>query len=250
MNDMTHIALPPLEDRWVPVDRDELARLLQMPGRDAFDEDMIRSIGEVEDWHRRHASVWHRKQVHDIAALEQDHLVLDTGARLPIGHSFHRRLSQSDARAVVLLGYTVGGETDRHAEQLWAEDRLDESFLVKMYGAALAEALRSHYMLTLCDWAAEQDLSLLPPEGPGYNDWPTANMSELHACLREAHGAVLEERIRLLPEGVLVPANSMLLAFGLASFAGLDRVRRRDLFPCADCTCHPCNFRRTPYRPG
>lgn len=248
--DVAHLQLPPLADHWVAVDGDELARLLQMPGKEAFDDDMHQSIAWVEDWHRRNVSVWHHQELRAIQTIADDHLVLDGGRRLPIGRSFQRRLTRSDTHAVVLLGYTVGPETDAYAKQLWDEEKFDESYLVKMYGAALAEELRSHYMLTLCDWAAQQDLSLLPPEGPGYNDWPTHDMTALYACLEERGGATLRERIALLPEGMLVPANSMLLAFGLTSFTGLDRIKRRELFPCSDCTYSPCSYRRMPYQPA
>lgn len=250
MPDLKHLVLPTLEDRCVPVNRDELARLLQMPGSASFDEDMLQSIARVEAWHQAHVSIWHQQQIHGLESIAQDHLVLDNGSRLPIGRSFQQRLTRSDTHAVILFGYTVGAETDRQAERLWAEDQLDESYLVRMYGAALAEELRTHYMLTLCDWAAQQDLSLLPPEGPGYNDWPTPQMTDLYACLQAKPGSILPDHIRLLPQGVLEPANSMLLAFGLTSFSGLDKIKRRELYPCADCTFNPCAYRRTPYRPG
>jgi len=247
---VAQLQLPPLADHWVPVDSDELARLLQMPGKAAFDASMLASIARVEHWHKAHASIWHYQAVHDIQAIGTDHLMLDSGARLPIGASFQKRLTVSDTHAVILLAYTVGPETDSYAARLWEEERYDESYLVKMYGAALAEALRSHYMLTLCDWAALQDLSLLPPEGPGYNDWPTQHMSEFYRCLLDGGGAALRNRIQLLPDGILVPVNSMLLAFGLTSYSGLDRIRRRELYPCSDCTYTPCSHRRTPYRSG
>jgi hypothetical protein len=248
--DVKHLRLPPLADHWVAVDGDELARLLQMPGKAAFDDDMLQAIARVEEWHKQNISVWHHQEIHAIQTIAAGHLLLDDGRQLPIGQSFQRRLTKSDTHAVILLGYTVGPETDAYSKRLWDEEKFDESYLVKSYGAALAEELRSHYMLTLCDWAAQQDLSLLPPEGPGYNDWSTANMTDLYACLEEQGGATLKERIKLLPGGMLEPANSMLLAFGLTSYSGLEKIKRRELYPCSDCTYSPCSYRRTPFQPA
>jgi hypothetical protein len=250
MQAFENIQLPELEDNWVPVHLDELARLLQMPGAEAFDDDMRQSISEVEKWHQSNVSVWHCKHARAIRSIGEDHVLFEDGSRLPIGGSFKKRLEASGARSIILLAYTVGSETDARATTLWDEDRLDESYLVKIYGATLAEELRSHYMLSLCDWAADRDLSLLPPEGPGYNDWPTSQMEDLYALLLDRHASRLSDRIKLHPGGMLEPANSMLLAFGLTSYSGLDQIERRELYPCVDCTCSPCAFRRTPYRPG
>ena len=46
--DVKYLKLPPLADHWVAVDGDELARLLQMPGKEAFDEDMLARLGEMK----------------------------------------------------------------------------------------------------------------------------------------------------------------------------------------------------------
>jgi hypothetical protein len=238
---------PPFTDHWVAVDRNELARLLQMPGKEMFDDDLLHAITRVEAWHQRHIAIWYHQEMRAIKTIGTGHLVLDDDCLLPVGWSFQQRLRQSRAHSLVLLGYTVGPETDAHAKRLWDEEKFDEAFLVKSYGAALAEELRSRHVRVLRDWASKQNLSILPPEGPGYNDWPTHNITGFYACLEVRGGALFQERIKLLPEGSLAPANSMLLAFGLGAHSGPGRIRRHEYVPCSNCTLNPCAFRRKSY---
>jgi len=148
-----------------------------------------------------------------------------------------------------VLGFTLGSESDNEVTRLWEDDRLEVSYLLSAYSAALAESMRSRYTRALARWAEDQGRSLLTPEGPGYGDWPTAHLKELYGYLASLPGSDLCGHLKLAPTGAMSPLQSMLLVYGVSNDIDANVRETHQVNPCSRCRMPSCKIRRTAYNP-
>jgi len=231
----------------VGVDDADWARLMRAPSLEALGEEMEPALVRVRDWATKHIRPYCTTRLLSIDQIEPDRVRLTDASVLPIGESFSRKLKRFDAESLIVMGFTLGHETDHQARRLWEEDRFEDSYLLSTYSAALAESMRSRYTQRLAKWSAARGWSLMTPEGPGYNDWPTKYLSDLFACLQAYPGTRLVDHMQVEPMGTLSPVQSMLITFGISHTDNPKIARQHETNPCSRCRLAGCALRRVPY---
>ena len=162
------------------VDYGRLARLMYMPGPEVFDEQLLGQLEKIRTWCVTHVEPQFGVRSLAIASIESQSVHTTNGAEIRTGRFFSNQLRRSNATDVIIVGLTLGSGLSSHAKRLWDEGRVDESYLLSTCGAALTETLAAEIGLKLCQWASDLGWSLLPQQGPGYNDWPTEYLTDLH----------------------------------------------------------------------
>ncbi len=219
----------------------EYQRLLGYPPGHTI-EGRARELAEwARDWYMRHGRPW-------MCAREAESLHVDGSAVRIDGVPFRsarlsQTLSQAEAHGAVLVAVGAGPEVEEHAHRLWVEEKPDEYFFLEMFGSAVVEHLTTLAGARLCGWAEAQGMAVLPHYSPGYPEWDIAEQ----ARLLDLFGASLPHRLQVLDSGMLVPKKSLLAVFGLTRRVALFP-RLTDVVPCQNCSFHPCQFRRAPYR--
>jgi len=237
------VPLPVPAAGFTPVNKEELARLMEMPGSFAFDELIRKTIRETERWCRQHVTPWQAQRLMEISRIDNGRLTLDDGTSLRTGTAFHHKLAETRAHSIIIFGCTVGDALDRRAVELWKAERFHESYVLRACGAGLAEASRTRHSVALCAWAEAQGWSILSSDGPGYRDWLLEEIHELHRLLAEHSAKPMAEHLRINEEGMLQPLHSTIVVFGVTAFK-TTALKSGNRIPCHECDLSPCRFRR------
>jgi hypothetical protein len=208
----------------------------------AFDEETRRSIGEAEQWCQQELTPWHERRLETISRVEECRVVVESNVTLKTSAGFSRKLHETRAHAVVIFAFTTGDALDRRVKELWAQDRLQESYVLQAYGTGVVEASRSRYGIALCSWADQQGLAILSSDGPGYRDWPVEETGQLLRRL-QSDSTSMAEPICANESGMLQPVHSSVIVYGVTAFAA-ESLKMDDWVPCCECDLSPCRFRR------
>ncbi len=219
----------------------EYQRLLGYP-REHVMEGRAAELAEwARDWYRRNGSPWMcAREAASLSVSGEEVRIEDAGFR---SARLARTLAQADAHGAVLAAVGAGPEVEAETHRLWTEEKPDEYFFLEMYGSAVVEHLTTLAGARLCGWAESNGMAVLPHYSPGYPEWEIGEQARLLELFRDA----LPQPLHALDSGMLRPKKSLLAVFGLTRHT--DRAPRlTDLVPCENCSFHPCQFRRTPYR--
>lgn len=155
----------------------------------------------------------------------------------------HQTFAEGEAEGAVVAAASAGAEAELYAQQLWREEKPDEYFFLETYASAVTEHLVTKLGARLCGWAETQGCAILPHYSPGYTGWDVAEQPRLLALA----GSRLPGPLEALDSGALRPKKSQLAVFGITRDAkSLHRLTAG--VPCLNCTFHPCQYRRAPYR--
>ena len=228
-------------------DQARFAHLLGMPGPEVLDERMRRQLGSIQRWCSSNVRPRYVARLLDIAAIESDRVILRELETLRAGAYFLKQLRQNNASAVVVVAQTLGSTLSSRATRLWEEDRLDESHMLSVYGAALTEATSESIGQQLCAWASTNGYFVLPKQAPGYNDWPTDYLVDLHDLVHQS-GQAASLGLKLHQGTSLAPIYSLLAAHGLTRDPRAPHRMTTSHNPCHTCTLPGCTYRRVPFR--
>jgi hypothetical protein len=220
----------------------EYTRLLGFPPHKVL-EDRSRELADwARDWYAKHGRPW-------IYARQVGQLELSSGAIGIDGSSFTSKrlldtLRQADAHSAFVVAISAGEELEKHAHEVWTQEKPDEYFFLEIYGSAVVERLTTVAGAKLCAWADTKGLAILPHYSPGYPEWDIIDQAALLELIDPKR---LPGSLKVFDTGMLLPKKSLLGVFGVTRH--VDRVKRlSDLVPCHSCSFGPCEYRRAPYR--
>jgi len=227
----------------VKVAEGEYKRLLGYPRNYELSGRAAELAQGAAEWYERNGRPW-------VFARKAELVKASSGAVRIEGDSFHcerlrRMMRAADAEGAVLAAASAGPEAEEEAQRLWREEKPDEYYFLDTFASAVAEQLVADLGARLCDWAERRRMAVLPHYSPGYSGWDVGEQPRLFHLL----GAGLPGPLEVLESGALRPKKSLLAVFGLtANTASLARLSGG--IPCARCSFHPCEFRRTPALDG
>ena len=225
----------------------EWARLMRAPSVEALGEEMTPALERVRDWAAEHIKPYCATRWSLIDHMDARSVCLDDGTVIRTGEAYARKLERCHVESLIVLGFTLDDASHEQAKALWDDDRFEESYLLSTYSAAVTESLRRSYTRELSRWASSRGWSLLTPEGPGYNDWPTDDLTCLYECLAGAKDNRLRKHMRVTPEATLTPTHSMLLVLGVTHREDEMVMRQHEVNPCSRCKLTGCAVRRVPF---
>jgi hypothetical protein len=156
-------------------------------------------------------------------------------------------LLATGARRAVLVAVSAGRACEEHARKLWEEHKPDEYFFLEIFGSAVVEHLVASLSGRICDLAERDGFRAVPHYSPGYAGWDIADQHKLFDLIRRGQTRAWPEPLEVLPSGMLRPKKSLLAVFGLAAQTATP-IRALQPVPCENCSFHPCQYRRVPYR--
>lgn len=209
------------------VDWDELARLLEMPSSAAFDERTAQTVRQTERWAARYARPWRGSWRFPADQIE-------------FPAAFERKLHNAHDPVIIIMAATSGWAFDLRSERLWKEERYDEAYILRTYGAALAEGLREEFARELRQWAEENHCAIIARGSPGCGNLPLEMMPQLYDMI--SRQKEFRRQIHLHDSGLLQPMNSVLTVFAVAKCD--HNSARRIEWPCQECALADCRFRR------
>lgn len=232
--------LPELNLPIQPVDREELARLMEMPGSSSFGIETESAVEQTEAWCHEHLRIIPTTRLTAIQGIHAERIDLSDGTVFRTGRKFAEKMRRIEAQYLIATAFTLGSKVDARIAELWQTDYFSESYILRSYAAALMEDYRHQLTVHFSEWALRFQLFISPCSGPGYEDWPLQNSRELYRFINPG------ESIHLHESGFLEPMNSMLLVFGLTAQPQPDR---RNV-PCHRCSFASCRFRRRSSQAG
>lgn len=235
----------PEDFRFAPVDRTRLARYLDLPSEAEIDEVTDAEIRKLEQQRDEWLEFSSRAIALPIDRIEGKWIELEGGNRVEATAAYGRQLRKSAADWLIIAAFTVGGRVDAGVKSHLAADGLFEAFVLKQWAATMTEQARSRLTLSLCGWADHQGRSLLPYNGPGYNNWPLTGLDPLLQMLQRGGAPDAALPVRALDSGMLLPVNSMLIVYG-ATPRRVAVARRESLAQCHRCAMRNCRFRISP----
>lgn len=221
----------------------EVLRLLGYPADREPGDDVRALMRTAREWCVAHARPAVRLKPLRITRIGRKTITWETSRRggggpgLFRSETLARRLGAAGAHSMVAAAISSGREIEGEVEFLTGTGELVEATMLDRFGAALAEWLLHKTEERLRAFAAEDRLTLLPPLGPGHEDWTLRDMR----WLLGSWGARSRD-VELLPSGMLRPRNALLAVFGL-TYASLPEPEPAN--PCPRCTHAPCDFRRS-----
>jgi len=228
-----------------PVNRHRLARYLELPSIAELDDTTDAEIRKLDERRGELLSMWRRAVTVPIEGIDGAWITLgEDGTRIQATTTYGRRLVESGADAVVIAALTVGARVDEEIKGHLDREEIYEAFVLKQWAATMTEQARVAVTNRVRRWAQSVDRSLLPYDGPGYNDWPLSALDPLLEMLYAAGELDVARPIRATEHGVLLPTNSMLIVYGLTPNAAA--VERPDgLAQCHRCAMRNCRYRMT-----
>jgi len=219
----------------------EYLRLLGYPRGHVLSGRACELAAWARQWYTDHGRPWvYARQAAAVEAV--------AGAVRIEGCAFHserlrRTFEEAEAQSAILAAACAGPEAEREAQRLWLEEKPDEYFFLETFASAVTEHLITMLGAHLCNWAERQGTAILRHYSPGYPGWDVAEQPRLLALT----GGKLAGRLETLDSGALRPKKSLLAVFGIAfNTASLDKLTSG--VPCVNCSFHPCQYRRVPYR--
>lgn len=222
------------------VDPVEFNRLLGMPHHRPLEGLLAERAEWARAWYAEHGRPYLIARRHDIEAFEEGAVLLPGGHRLA-GQALLAHLKRHKAHGVVGLAVSAGPEVDAACEEMWRDDRPDESYFLERFAVAVVERLIFAVTLGSCQVAESAGETLTPHLSPGCGEWELSQQHTLWAAIFPA-GEL--GPIRLLDSGGLAPKNSILAAAGVTRAA----VSSSPLDACRSCRLERCRYRRAPFR--
>jgi len=215
----------------------ELARLAGLPPGGLEDERFRDLARAARAWYAAHGRPRVFARSGELVAPGSDavEIVADTSSVRFTSRRLARALTRSNAHALVVTVVSAGAELATEATRLWS-DRPDEAWFLDRLGAALVETLVGQMRAVF--EGALPDVRLLAPLAPGHDGWELAEQRLAFDFLRESGDLA---PLRLTEGGMLFPAHSMLVAFGVTC----EQIRVDDRAPCTTCSLTSCTIRRT-----
>jgi len=229
----------------VDVQPSAYARLLGYP-RNHVLEGRARELADwARNWFAEHGRPW-------IYARQAGEFEIAGESIRVDGSSFISRrlkstLEQAETYSVVLAAVGAGLEAEEESRRRWHDEKPDEYFFLEIYASAVVEHLITITGARLCDWAEQNEMTVLPHYSPGYSDWDVAEQPRLLELIKRTRREPFPSSVEALDSGMLRPRKTLLAVFGLAPRS--DRLQRlTNLIPCESCSFGPCQYRRAPYR--
>ncbi|MFI5356422.1 MAG: hypothetical protein ACHQ4G_03715 [Opitutales bacterium] len=217
----------------------EFKRLLKVPPRFEFTDQMAECAAWVRTWCATHSRPWLCARVVEPCEIREGHVHLE-GVGLT-SRELARRFRH--AQTAVIVGASAGIEAEAEAARRWAEDEPDRYYFLETYASAIVEALIAEAQARLCAWADASGRTLLPHYSPGYQGWTVGDQARVHGLL--ARGRDLPGPLEVMESGMLRPKKSQLAVFAVAP-SELVPPAEADLVPCRHCSLARCDFRREP----
>jgi hypothetical protein len=218
----------------------EYARLLGLPANRAIDGELNALASAARAWYARHARPFAAAVRLNVDRIEPSMIVLESGAALASA-ALAARLRSGDSRQVAVVAVTAGREVDDESARLWASDRPDAAYFLDRLGAAVAERLVGWTAIAVCRAAGAEQLTALPPLGPGCSDWDMADQATLFESF-----STLDHPLTMLESGMMHPKNSMLAVVGLTPHP-VHPPDSPQSEACRWCDLTPCTFRRAAF---
>lgn len=223
----------------------EYIRLLGYPRQRVLEGRSRELADRSRQWYAAHGKPWVYARQTDGLELRPDELRLD-GTVLS-AKPVHDQFSAAEAHGAVLVAVSAGRECEEQARRFWQEGKPDEYFFLEIFGSAVVEHLLTVTGGRICDWAEQNDMTVLPHYSPGYPGWDISEQGRLWELIRPTGASQLPGELHVLETGMLRPKKSQLALFGLTRH--LDRVRHlKNLVPCQNCSLPGCRYRRAAYR--
>lgn len=229
----------------VRVQPEEYVRLLGYP-RGWKLEGRARELSDwAQDWYAKNGRPWVYSRQAESFAINGDAIQIEgsifTSKRLK------NTLQQAEAHNVILVAVGAGIEAEEESRRRWEQEKPDEYFFLEMFASAVVEHLVTAAGARLCDWAEQQNMTVLPHYSPGYAEWDVAEQPRLLELMKQTRREPFPSHVDAFDSGMLRPKKTLLAVFGLTRHT--ERLRRlTDLVPCENCSFGPCQYRRAPYR--
>lgn len=218
------------------VSEQQYSRLLGLPSSSAALERFRPAMEEARDWYARNGRphlATRRVNLEHLSEGDVDGVLVSGRSRGEAcvrleSRALQLRLRRAGCLEIVIAAASAGPELELETSTCWQE-RPDRAWFLGRFGSALVEHL-----------VAEVGASpgLLAPMAPGYVGWDISQLDTLLGAMNE------EERgpISLTSAGMLSPANSMAVVFGVLPGGSATEARR---LKCVVCPQDPCDFRST-----
>jgi hypothetical protein len=221
----------------------EYLRLLGVPQAKALEGNLTETAHWARSWYAAHGRPYLAARRVTISKLGEATIELETGASFS-SRALAGRLASSEAHALLALAVSAGGAVDEESRRLWEEERLEESYFLDRFGAAVTRRLVRWATRWYCRRSEPSGETLLPHLSPGCGGWDFEDQVPLLGLLMDP--AKREGPLHMLPSGMLTPKNSLLAACGITR----RRVAPSPSDVCGACDLSPCSFRRAPHGVG
>lgn len=226
----------------------ELARMLGMPSGRAFTGSMAELATLSRRWFQENVKPWSARRYFDIAAIDNESVLLKNGVRLN-SPELARRFASTQPHGVVVIALSLGPESEEEATNRLNAGLPDEWIAIDAYGSALVESIRREECLKVCTWADEGDTTALSFYAPGYEGWPLSDQQVLFDLLDKDGGGDLRGRLTVHREShMLWPLKSSFLVVGITRKQAIARMDTAYAVPCTSCAHPTCTLRRAPYQ--
>jgi len=235
--------------RFGPVDRERLARYLEVPSAEALDPVTREEIDRLDRGRDELLGFWRRAVAVPIDRIDGRWIELEGGLRLRSIGTYSRQLCDYEADWLIVTAFTVGASVDARVKRHLARGELFEAFVLNQWAAVMTEQARAWLTHALCAWADRHGRSLLPYHGPGYNGWPLEEMAPLLRVLGASGASCSASSVHATDAGLLKPLHSMLIVYGATPRRVL-LTRAENLAQCHRCAMRNCRYRVAPMDPG
>ncbi|HEV2134886.1 MAG TPA: hypothetical protein VGR47_11675 [Terracidiphilus sp.] len=229
----------------VKVRPEEYVRLLGYPRGRILEGRALELANWAEEWYAANGKPWIYARQAESVEVSGDTICID-GVPF-ISKRLRQTLAQAEAQGVALVAVGAGREVEEEATKRWQEEKPDEYFFLEIFGAAVVEHLITLAGASLCEWAEQRGMAVLPHYSPGYPEWDVAEQPRLLELIKRDGKEPFPFELEVLDSGMLRPRKALLGVFGLTHRTDLLR-SLADLIPCENCSFGPCRYRRAPYR--
>jgi hypothetical protein len=221
-----------------PVDRERLARHLEVPSAAELDDATRAEIDRLEQGRRERVDPIAAAVAFPVDAIDDARVLLVGGRRVECGRAFARQLRAGEADWLVLAIATLGPGLDAAVRARHLEGDPFGAFVLEQWGSTLVEQARARLALSLCPWADARSRALMPYGGPGYGGWPLRGMASVVALMPEAVRPVLE----VLDSGMVRPLKTIVVVHGVSP-RRMPLSRPDQLAQCFRCGMPRCRYR-------
>jgi hypothetical protein len=228
-----------------PVNRSRLARYLELPSLAELDEVTAAEIDRLDARRDLLLSLWRRAVAVPIKRIDGPWVELDVDPfQIEATAAYGHQLRASGADQLIVAALTLGQHVDSIIKNHLDRDEIYEAFVLKQWAATMTEQARIALTRALRGWTDNHGRSLLPYDGPGYNGWPLASLSPLLEMLYATQPPHAQRPVRATDSGVLLPTNSMLIVYGVASQQPARGAPADEpLAQCYRCAMRNCRYR-------